>query len=57
MAVQPPSRDPWYRSQWGRYNRPYGGCGCLYTLLILLLVWMLCGLLFPGVGGDFFYGG
>jgi hypothetical protein len=31
MAIgQPggPPPDPWHRRLWGRYNQPYGGCGC-----------------------------
>ncbi len=30
-----PAGTPGYRRYWGYYNRPRGGCGCLYTLLIM----------------------
>ncbi len=45
MAVPP--RDPRYRRYWGYYNRPVSGCGCLYTLLLIVVVWWLVSLLFP----------
>lgn len=50
MAAPPPPNDPypWYRRYWGYYNRPYG-CGCLYTLLVLALLWWLLALLIPGL--------
>ena len=48
MAVRPP-RDPWHQRYWGYYNRPYGGCGCLYTLVMFVFLWWLLSLFFPGV--------
>jgi hypothetical protein len=36
-----PPRDPYYRRYWTRYNRPYSGCGCLYTLLCSLVYWLM----------------
>ena len=45
--VPPP--DPWHRRYWGYYNRPYGGCGCLYTVLVVLLLWWLLSLLIPSL--------
>jgi hypothetical protein len=47
MAIPPQPRDPWYRGYWTRYNRPYGGCGCLYSLLFFLAIWWLISLLYP----------
>jgi hypothetical protein len=47
-----PPGDPYgpgYRRYWGYYNRPFGGCGCLYSLLVLLLVLWLLSLFFPGL--------
>ena len=49
MAVPPqgpyppgePGVRPRYGRYWGYYNRPRTGCGCLYTFLIFLLVWIL----------------
>lgn len=39
---------PWYGRSWGYYNRPRVGCGCLSTLLlILLLSWLLSFLFTP----------
>ncbi len=37
---------PRHRRYWGYYNRPYGGCGCLYTILVLALLWILLRLIF-----------
>lgn len=37
---------PWYGRYWGYYNRPRAGCGCLYTLLLILLLYWLFSLLF-----------
>lgn len=42
--MTPPPRDPWYRRYWTYYNRPYAGFGCLYSLIIFLLVWFLLSL-------------
>jgi hypothetical protein len=49
MAVPPndPRRDPAYRRYWGYSNRPFAGCGCLYALLLFVLVWWLLSFLFP----------
>ncbi len=46
MAAPPPPVDPWYRRYWGYYNRPFAGCGCLWTILMVLLIWWLLSLLF-----------
>lgn len=40
-------RDPRYRRYWRYYNRPYWGCGFLWTALLLILVWWLASMLFP----------
>ena len=49
MAVPPdyryPAGGPWYRRYWGYYDRPRTGCGCLYTLLVVVLIWALFSLL------------
>ncbi len=42
-----PPADPWHRRYWRTYNRPYSGCGCLYTLILLLLIWWLLSLWAP----------
>ena len=42
MAVPPP--NPWYRRYYGYYRRPYSGCGCLYSLLVVVLIWFLLSL-------------
>jgi hypothetical protein len=39
--------DPRYRRYWRHYNRPYTGCGFLWTALLLLLIWWLASMLFP----------
>jgi hypothetical protein len=39
--------DPHYRRFWRYYNRPYAGCGFLWTLLLLLLIWLVTSLFFP----------
>ncbi len=46
MAVPP--REPGYRRYYGYYNRPFGGCGCLYSILLFLLIyWLLSLILTP----------
>ena len=52
MAYDPDPVDParpWYNSYWGYYNRPYRGCGCLYTVLIFALLWFLLSLFIPAL--------
>ena len=44
-----PVYDPWYRRYWGYYNRPYGGCGCLYTVLLFLILLVLLSLFVPAL--------
>lgn len=46
-AMALPPRDPYYRRYWTRYNRPYTGCGCLYSVLMLILLWWLLSLFIP----------
>ncbi|MDQ4076830.1 MAG: hypothetical protein M3220_11375 [Chloroflexota bacterium] len=46
---------PGYRRYWGRYNRPYTGCGCLYTVLIIALLWLVCA--WAGFAPAFWAGG
>lgn len=48
--LPPPGEDPWHRRYWRYYNRPRSGCGCLYVLVVFLLLWFLCSLFIPGVG-------
>ncbi len=43
-----PSLDPWHRRYWNTYNRPYGGCGCLYSILIILVLWWILSWFWPG---------
>ena len=40
-------RLPAHRRFWRYYNRPYVGCGFLWTALLLLLMWVLLILIFP----------
>ncbi|HEX7359046.1 MAG TPA: hypothetical protein VF283_01005 [Bryobacteraceae bacterium] len=30
-----------HRRYWGYYNRPYPGCGCLWILIILFIIWWI----------------
>jgi len=39
--------DPHYRRSWRYYNRPYAGCGFLWTTLLLLLIWLVTSMFFP----------
>jgi len=45
MAGPPPDYPPnypgGYRRYWGYYNRPYAGCGCLWTIIIILIIWWI----------------
>ncbi len=48
----PPSsteRYPAYRRYWGYVGRPYTGCGCLYSLLIFVLIWFVLSLFINAV--------
>ena len=42
-------RDPRLRRYWRTYNRPYVGCGVLWTALVLLLIYWLLSFLFPSL--------
>ncbi|MEZ4869174.1 MAG: hypothetical protein R3C14_48075 [Caldilineaceae bacterium] len=60
MASVPPPRDPyygpWYRRYWEYSNRPFSGCGCLYAVVLLLILWWILSLFIPGFtfwGGYF----
>ncbi len=46
MSIGPPGPPlgPWHRRYWGYYNRPYSGCGCLWTILIIVIIWWLIAL-------------
>ncbi len=48
MAIPP--RDPWYRRYYGYANRPRPGCGCLYSLLLFVLLYWLFSLMFAPLG-------
>ncbi|HYE64762.1 MAG TPA: hypothetical protein VD966_04210 [Pyrinomonadaceae bacterium] len=53
MVVPPenvPPRESRRRRYWSYYQRPYTGCGWLYTLFVILLFWWLLSLLFPTLG-------
>lgn len=43
--AEPPGREPRYRRYWRYYNRPYPGFGCLYMLILFLLLWFLLSLI------------
>ena len=43
------ARDARLRRYWGRYNRPYVGCGFLWTAGLLLLIYWLLSLFFPSL--------
>jgi hypothetical protein len=40
-------RDAAHRRYWKYYNRPYPGCGLVWTVLLLILICWLLSLLFP----------
>lgn len=42
----PPNRPYGWRN-WGYYDRPRRGCGCLYALVVLLLLWLVLSLFIP----------
>lgn len=44
MAIDPvggPPLDPWHRRYWRYYNRPFPGCGCLFTIIVILIIWWI----------------
>ncbi|MCC6167780.1 MAG: hypothetical protein IT329_11175 [Caldilineaceae bacterium] len=51
---EPPNRSPerpdsWYRRGWVYSNRPYGGCGCLYTLVVVFLILIVLSYFIPSL--------
>ena len=36
-----PPRGPGYRRYWAYYDRPRSGCGCLYTILMIFILYWL----------------
>lgn len=59
MAPPPPypPDDYWYRRYWRYTNRPRPGCGCLYTLVVVLIAWWILSLLFPPFGWRYWWYG
>lgn len=42
MAGPPPEYPGgWYRRYYGYYDRPYAGCGCLWAIIIVLIIWWI----------------
>ena len=39
-----PRRGVPFNRYWGYARRPYSGCGCLYSLLMLIVIWFLLSL-------------
>jgi len=46
-----PPYEPRRRRDWRTYDRPYTGCGCLYAILILLLIWWILSFLLAPARG------
>ncbi len=49
---EPPDRTPerpdsWYQRSWAYSNRPYGGCGCFYALVIAFLIYIVLSYFIP----------
>ncbi len=51
-----PPRRVFYRRYWDTYNRPYSGCGCLWAIFIILLIWWILSWGFGWGGGWWGYG-
>ncbi|HLH41276.1 MAG TPA: hypothetical protein VKX39_19160 [Bryobacteraceae bacterium] len=47
---------PRHRRIWASYNRPYSGCGCLWTIIIILIIWWILSWIF-GWGWGWGWGG
>lgn len=43
MSVNSPGGppDPWHRRYWGYWDRPYGGCGCLWAIIVIIIIWWI----------------
>jgi hypothetical protein len=41
MSVNLPGRRLRPRHYWRTYNRPFRGCSCLYTLILIVLIWFV----------------
>ncbi|MGH9582348.1 MAG: hypothetical protein ACRD4O_05385 [Bryobacteraceae bacterium] len=46
------TRQGFHRRYWTYTNRPYTGCGCLWVIIVLLIIWWIISW---GYGGG--YGG
>jgi hypothetical protein len=58
--MAPPPYPPdarWHRRYWRYANRPRAGCGCLYLLLIVLVLWWLISWLYPPLGWRYWWYG
>lgn len=40
------TEDQFHRRYWTYTNRPYGGCGCLWLLLIVVTIYFIVSLLY-----------
>jgi hypothetical protein len=41
MSIPPGPLPPWHQRYWGYYNRPYPGCGCFITVVVILFIWWI----------------
>jgi len=41
------TRGPWHRICWRSVKQRFAGAGCLYTLVLSLLIWWLLALILP----------
>lgn len=49
-------RDPWHARYRRTYDRPFTGCGCLYAILIVLLIWWIVSWFVPTAGWQGWHG-
>lgn len=37
---------PRYRRYWSAYDRPYSGCGCLWSIIVIVFIWWILSWIF-----------
>lgn len=42
MAMNSPGGPPGPpRGYWGYWNRPYSGCGCIWAIFVIVIIWWI----------------
>jgi hypothetical protein len=41
MAMNTPGGPPGPRGYWGYWDRPYTGCGCIWAIFVIIIIWWI----------------